>query len=113
MGFLGINFGKIASGFKSAVSTVGHGLKSAATGVYHSALVPLYNKVLKPAYTKVIKPVGERAISFVSHGIDRVEHIADAGVKGLESGAGLLDTISKSPMIILGVIGLGALLALK
>jgi hypothetical protein len=113
MGFLGINFGKIASGFKRAVSTVGHGLKKAAVGVYHKALKPLYKKVLKPAYTKIIKPVGERAIKFVKHSVDRVEHIADAGVKGIEAGAGLLDTISKSPMIILGVIGLGALLALK
>jgi hypothetical protein len=113
MGFLGINFGKIVSGFKRAVSTVGHGLKKAAVGVYHKALKPLYTSVIKPAYTKIIKPVGERAIKFVSHAVDRVERIADAGVKGIESGAGLLDTISKSPMIILGVLGLGALVALK
>jgi hypothetical protein len=113
MGFLGINFGKIASGFKRAVSTIGHGLKKAAVGVYHKALKPLYKKVLKPAWNKVIKPVGERAIKFVKHSVDRVEHIADAGVAGIEAGAGLLTTLSKSPMMIMGIIGLGAVLALK
>jgi hypothetical protein len=114
MGFLsGLHLGRIFSGFKRAVSTVTHGLKKAANTVYHKALKPIYHSVLKPAWNKVIKPVGERAIKFVKHSVDRVEHIADAGVEGLEAGAGLLDTISKSPMIILGVLGLGAVLALK
>jgi hypothetical protein len=114
MGFLsGLHLGRIASGFKRSISTVTHGLKKAANTVYHKALKPLYSKVIKPAYTKVIKPVAERAIKFVKHSVDRVEHIADAGVKGIEAGAGLLDTISKSPMIILGFIGVGALFALK
>jgi hypothetical protein len=106
MGFLsGLHLGRIASGFKRSISTVTHGLKKAANTVYH--------KALKPLYSKVIKPVAERAIKFVKHSVDRVEHIADAGVQGIEAGAGLLDTISKSPMIILGFIGVGALFALK
>jgi hypothetical protein len=114
MGFLsGLHLGKIFSGFKRAIAPITHGLKKAANTVYHKALKPLYKSVIKPIYTKIIKPVGERAIKFVKHSVDRVEHIADAGVKGIEAGAGLLDTISKSPMIILGVIGLGAVLALK
>jgi hypothetical protein len=104
---------KIGSGFKSAISTVGNGLKSATVGVYDKALKPIYKKVIEPAYKKIIKPVGERAIKFVSHSIDRVEDIADAGVKGIESGSNLLDTISKSPMIIMVAIGAGLLLALR
>ena len=111
--FSGIIFGKIASGFKKAVSKIGSGLKKAANKVYHKALVPLYKKVLKPTWNKVIKPVGEKAISYVSHGIDRVERIADAGIKGVEGGANLLSGIGNTPVVLLGALGLGALLIMK
>ena len=99
MGFLGINFNKIAAGFKSAISTIGHGLKKAAVGVYNHALKPIYKGVIKPAWNKVIKPVGKRAISFVSHAVDRVERIADAGVKGVEGGANLLSGLGNTPIV--------------
>lgn len=113
MGFLGINFGKIASGFKRAVSTIGNGLKKAATTVYHKAIVPTYNKVLKPAYEKVIKPAATKALEYVKHGVDRVERIADAGVKGIEGGANLLSGLGNTPVVLLGAMGLGALLLLR
>jgi hypothetical protein len=116
MGFLsglGINFGKISSGFKTAFSTIGKGLKKAATTVYHKALVPAYEHVLKPAYTKIIKPVGEKGISFIKHSVDRVERIADAGVKGVEGAGNILSGIGNTPVVLLGALGLGALLILK
>ena len=113
MGFLGINFGKIGAGFKSAFSTIGNGLKKAATTVYHKALVPAYEHILKPAYTKIIKPVGEKAISFVKHSVDRVERIADAGTKGVEGLGNLASGIGNTPIVLLGALGLGALLILK
>ena len=113
MGFLGINFGKISSGFKTAFSVIGKGFKKAANKIYHKAIIPTYNKVLKPAYEKVIKPAGEKALNFVKHGVDRVERIADAGVKGVEGGANLLSGLGNTPVVLLGAMGLGALLLLR
>jgi hypothetical protein len=116
MGFLsglGINFGKISSGFKTAISVIGKGFKKAGNTIYHKAIVPTYEKILKPAYTKIIKPVGEKGISFVSHAVDRVERIADAGVKGVEGAGNILSGIGNTPVVLLGALGLGALLIMK
>lgn len=109
MGFLSSFTSAVSSGFKSVTNTVGSGFKA----VTNSVIKPAYNSVVKPVYNSVIKPVAERGISYVEHGIDRVERLADAGVKGAEGAGNFLDTIGKSPMLIIGVLALGAIVALK
>lgn len=112
MGFLSF-VSKIGSGFKSAVSTVGSGFKRAVKQIHHSILKPVFNRVLKPVYQKAIKPIAKRAITYVEHGIDRVERIADAGTKAAEGAGNFMDSIGKSPMLIAGVIAVGAIVLLK
>lgn len=108
MGF----FSSIGHAFSSAASTVGSGLKSVSSAVV-SVATPVYNKAIKPLYNKVVKPVANRAITYVEHGIDRLERVADAGTKGAEGVGNLFSNIGSSPMLIAGLIGVGAIVMLR
>ena len=108
MGF----FSDIGNAFSSAASSVGSGFKKIGTTIADVAK-PVFNKAIKPVYNKVIKPVAERGIKYVEHGIDRVERIADAGTRGAEGVGSFLENIGNSPMLIAGVIALGAVVALR
>lgn len=112
MGFLSF-FKHIGSGIKKGFHSIGTGLKKAGNWTLNKVFKPGFNKIIKPVFNKVVKPATKKAVSFVNHGVDRVERIADAGTKGIESAGGLLGTISKSPMLIIGIIAIGAFVAIK
>ncbi len=112
MGFLDF-VKKIGNGLKKGVETIGGGIKKAAVSIHHSILKPIYKSVIKPVYEKAVKPVGKRVVNFVSHGIDRIERLSDAGVKGVEGiGAGI-SNLGNSPMMLFGLLALGGIVALK
>jgi len=98
-------FTKFAQGIKGffkripkAFEKIGKGIAKGAKAVYH--------KVLEPAYNKVIKPIGKKIGDFVSHGIDRVDRLADASVSGVEGIGKLLN----SNVFMYGALGIGGLL---
>lgn len=112
MGFLSF-FKKIGNGIKKTATSIGNGIKKVSVKAYHTVIRPAYKKVIKPIYTSVVKPVAKKAISFVEHSIARAEKIADAGASGAEGIGDLFKNIGNSPMLIIGLVGVGALVALK
>lgn len=91
--------------FDSIVS----GVKSGFNTIKKAVVTPVYNTVVKPVYNKVVKPVAERGIKYVSHTIDRVERVADAGTRGLE---GVGDLLNSKPFMYMA-LGVGAIVVVN